>query len=407
MKITLRELPGTSRGYYALLAGLLLVTLLGLGAVWRMEHQGHIITGMNNQIVWGLPHVFAVFLVVAASGALNVASMASVFGKTQYKPLAPLSGLLAIALLLGGLTVLMLDLGRPDRLIVAMTHFNFKSIFALNIFLYSGFMGFVIAYLWTMMERSMNRYTPLAGLLAFVWRLALTTGTGSIFGFLVARQAYDSALLAPLFVALSLSYGLAVFLLVLMLACHGGNRPLGDALLARLVRLQVIFIAAGLYFVLVHHLTNLYFTKHHDFERFILIEGGVYTTLFWLGQVLLGSVLPLVLLLHPRIGQLRLRIAASAALVVAGGFAQMYVTIIGGQAFALVLFPGRQVSSSFYDGVVGSYSPSLPEWLLGLGGVAIAGLIVLLALKLLGFLPDRLDDAALLDASTPHAVANA
>ena len=407
MKITLRELQGSSPGYYLLLAALALVTLLGLGAFWVMEHQGHIVTGMSNQIVWGLPHVFAVFLVVAASGALNVASMASVFGKTEFKPLAPLSALLALALLLGGLTVLMLDLGRPDRLIVAMTHFNFKSIFALNIFLYSGFMGFVIAYLWTMMERRMNRYTPLAGLFAFVWRIALTTGTGSIFGFLVARQAYDSALLAPLFIALSLSYGLAVFLLVLMLACHGSGRPLGDALMARFARLQVIFIAAGLYFVLVYHLTNLYFTKHHDFERFILLEGGIYTAMFWLGQVLLGGVLPLVLLLHPRIGQLRLRIAASATLVVAGGFAQMYVTIIGGQAFPLVLFPGRQVSSSFYDGVVNSYTPSLPEWLLGFGGIAIAGLIVLLALKFLGFLPDRLDDAALQTSSTTQAAASA
>ena len=186
MKITLRQLQGNSPGYYLLLGALGLVTLLGLRAVWIMEHQGHIVTGMNNQIVWGLPHVFAVFLVVAASGALNVASMASVFGKTEFKPLAPLSGLLAVALLLGGLAVLMLDLGRPDRLIIAMTHFNFKSIFALNIFLYSGFMGLVIAYLWTMMERRMNRYTPLAGLFAFVWRIALTTGTGSIFGFLVA-----------------------------------------------------------------------------------------------------------------------------------------------------------------------------------------------------------------------------
>lgn len=394
MKIALRELHGNSPGYYLLLGGLALVTLIGLGAAWYMEHHGHIVTGMTNQIVWGLPHVFAVFLVVAASGALNVASMASVFGKTELKPLAPLSGLLAIALLLGGLTVLLLDLGRPDRLIVAMTHFNFKSIFALNIILYSGFMGIVIAYLWTMMERSMNRYTPLAGLFAFVWRIALTTGTGSIFGFLVARQAYDSALLAPLFIALSLSYGLAVFILVLMLACQGSGRPLGDALLARFARLQVIFIAAGLYFVLVYHLTNLYFTKHHDFERFILLEGGLYTALFWLGQILLGSVLPLVLLLHPRIGQMRRRIAASALLVVGGGFAQMYVTIIGGQAFPLVLFPGRQVSSSFYDGVVNAYLPSLPEWLLGFGGIAVAGLIVLLALKFLGFLPERLDDAA-------------
>ncbi len=406
MKIALRELQGSSPGYHALLAVLALVTLLALGAVSVMEHQGHIVTGMNNQIVWGLPHVFAVFLVVAASGALNVASMASVFGKTEFKPLAPLSGLLALALLLGGLTVLMLDLGRPDRVVVAMTHFNFKSIFALNIFLYSGFMGLVIAYLWTMMERRMNRYTPLAGLLAFVWRLALTTGTGSIFGFLVARQAYDSALLAPLFIALSLSYGLAVFLLVLLLACRGSGRPLGDALMARFARLQIIFIAAGLYFVLVYHLTNLYFAKHHDFERFILVDGGVYAILFWFGQVLLGGVLPLLLLLHPRIGEMRLRLAASAVLVVGGGLAQMYVTIIGGQAFPLVLFPGRQVSSSFYDGVVNSYAPSLPEWLLGFGGLAIAGLIVTLALKVLRFLPERLDDAALHTGGAKPAVAS-
>lgn len=406
MKITLSEIKGTSPGYYLLLGFLCLAALLGLGAVWFMEHNGHIVTGMNNQTVWGLPHVFAVFLVVAASGALNVASMASVFGKTEFKPLAPLSGLLALALLLGGLTVLMLDLGRPDRLIVAMTYYNFKSIFALNIFLYSGFMGFVIVYLWTMMERRMNRFTPLAGLFAFVWRMALTTGTGSIFGFLVARQAYDSALLAPLFIALSLSYGLAVFLLVLMLAFKGSGRPLGDALLARFARLQVIFIAAGLYFVLVYYLTNLYFTRHHDYDRFILLDGGLYTTLFWLGPVLLGGVLPLVLLLHPRIGQMRKRIAACAALVVGGGFAQMYVTIIGGQAFPLVLFPGRQVSSSFYDGVVNSYSPSLPEWLLGFGGVAIVGLIVMLALKVMGFLPVRLDDAALQDSGATHAAAS-
>ena len=108
-----------------------------------------------------------------------------------------------------------------------------------------------------------------------------------------------------------------------------------------------------LYFVLVYHLTNLYFTKHHDFERFILLDGGIYTALFWVGQMVLGGIAAAwCLLLHPRIGELRGRIAPAALLVVGGGFAQMYVTIIGGQAFPLVLFPGRQVSSSFHDGVV-------------------------------------------------------
>src|SRR5512139_3427736 len=189
------EIEGRSGGYLALLAVLGALVLAGLGAAWTMEHNGHYITGMSNRIVWGTPHVFAVFLIVAASGALNVASIASVFGRELYKPLARLSTLLA-----GGLAVLVLDLGRPERLIVAMTHYNFKSIFAWNIFLYTGFFAIVALYLWTMFERRMNDYSKRAGLLAFLWRLILTTGTGSIFGFLVAREPYNSALLAPLFI---------------------------------------------------------------------------------------------------------------------------------------------------------------------------------------------------------------
>ena len=65
------------------------------------------------------------------------------------------------------------------------------------------------------------------GLLAFLWRLTLTTGTGCIFGFLVARESYDSALYAPMFIIMSFSFGLAVFILVLMArTCGGSFRPL-------------------------------------------------------------------------------------------------------------------------------------------------------------------------------------
>ncbi|HJW11203.1 MAG TPA: NrfD/PsrC family molybdoenzyme membrane anchor subunit [Albitalea sp.] len=392
MSTALRELHDTGRGWLLAFGALGLVAAGGLSAAAYMEHHGHIVTGMDNQIVWGLPHVFAVFLIVAASGALNVASMASVFGKTEVKPLAPLSGLLAMALLVGGLAVLMLDLGRPDRLIVAMTHYNFKSIFAWNVFLYTGFLAIVAAYLWTMLERRMNAHSAKVGLLAFVWRLALTTGTGSIFGFIVARQAFDSALLAPLFVTLSLAYGLAVFLLVLLAIFKGTGRPLGDALLQRLARLLAIFVAAGLYFVIVQHLTGLYFTKQHAFERFILVDGGVHTLLFWAGQVFVGGVLPLVLLLKAT--PTRSAIVAASALVVAGAFAQMYVTIIGGQAYPMPLFPGKTVvASSFFDGQIATYAPSLPEAALGVGGFALALALAAFALKVLPFLPQSLSDA--------------
>ncbi|MBD3661083.1 MAG: polysulfide reductase NrfD, partial [Arenibacter algicola] len=208
-----KEIEGTGMDFYALFGWLAVFVAAGLGASYYMEHHGHVVTGMNNAIVWGMPHVFAIFLIVAASGALNVASISSVFGRTTYKPLARLSALMAVALLAGGLMVLVLDLGRPDRLIIAMTHYNFKSIFAWNIILYNGFFVIVLAYLWMMMERRMTPYAKKICLAAFVWRLVLTTGTGSIFGFLVARQGYDAAIMAPLFIAMSFAFGLAIFIL--------------------------------------------------------------------------------------------------------------------------------------------------------------------------------------------------
>ncbi|MGB5648791.1 MAG: NrfD/PsrC family molybdoenzyme membrane anchor subunit, partial [Sedimenticolaceae bacterium] len=146
-KIHYREWGIESPRYWALLAVLAAIVAVGGFAVLYMEHEGHWVTGMTNQIVWGTPHVFAIFLIVAASGALNVASIGSVFGQKMYKPLARLSGLLAMTLLVGGLLILVLDLGQPGRLIVAMTTYNFKSIFAWNIYLYVGFLFIVAAYL--------------------------------------------------------------------------------------------------------------------------------------------------------------------------------------------------------------------------------------------------------------------
>lgn len=397
-QITYSEIKGTSKQFYLLVLLLAVFLLSALACAYYMEHNGHYVTGMTNQIVWGMPHVFAIFLIVAASGALNVASIGTVFGKSIYKPLGRLSGLLAVALLVGGLVVLVLDLGRPDRLIVAMTSYNFKSIFAWNIFLYVGFMLVVAAYLWVQMERRMNGFAKMAGLVAFIWRLILTTGTGAIFGFLVAREAYDSAIMAPLFIAMSFSFGLAVYILVLLATYRGSGREIGDVVMRKLGRLLGIFIASVLYFTALQHLTNLYAAEHTAVERFILMDGGVYTALFWIGQVILGGLLPLFLVFRPvsvdkEHSNSGLILASS--LVIIGGFAQVYVIVIGGQAFPLNLFPGMEVSSSFHDGMISAYAPSLPEIGLGLGGVALTGLIVLFGIKLLRFLPASLANAAI------------
>ncbi|MBL4805690.1 MAG: polysulfide reductase NrfD [Rhodobacteraceae bacterium] len=391
-RIVYRELKSTPQvwGMLALLAG-----FIGAAAasVLYVEHHGHIVTGMTNQIVWGLPHVFAIFLIVAASGALNVSSIGSVFGKTAYKPVARLSSLLAMALLMGGLAVLVLDLGRPDRLIVAMTKYNFRSIFAWNVLLYTGFLAVVGVYLYAQMARGVHSFAlRTAGTVAFLWRLALTTGTGSIFGWLVARPGYDAAIMAPMFIAMSFAFGLAFFLIVMTWTCRMTTRVFSPELRTRQARLLGVFVAVVVYFTIIQHLSNIYVAEHTGYERFILLEGGLYTWLFWGAQIGLGSIVPMILLFHPKLDTKFGYVILAALLVVLGGFAQLYVIIVGGQAYPMDMFPGLEVSSSFYDGVVSQYSPSIYEWALGIGGVALTLFVTGLGMKFLRILPDNLTD---------------
>ncbi len=385
-----RELKATP-GVWQMAALLLAFLAAAAGAWFYMEHHGHAVTGMDNQIVWGLPHVFAIFLIVAASGALNVASIASVFGQTAYKPMARFSSLLAITLLVGGLAIVVLDLGRADRLIVAMTTYNFSSIFAWNVLLYNGFIAVVAVYLVMQMMRRLDyKWVRLAGLVAFLWRLALTTGTGSIFGWLVARPGYDAAIMAPLFIVMSFSFGLAMFILVTLALFKLNNRPFGDQLLMRMGRLLGIFAAAVLYFTVVQHLTNLYAAEHGGVERFILLEGGIYTLLFWGVQVIVGGLIPIALVfLNPS----RSSTILAAILVVIGGFAQVYVIVIGGQAYPLEIFPGYEVLEGWHEGVVNPYTPSIWELMLGLGGVALALFAAGVGAKVLRVLPTNLSDS--------------
>jgi molybdopterin-containing oxidoreductase family membrane subunit len=371
------------RALFALAAAL---ALAGLGAAWYMEEHGHVVTGMNNQIVWGMPHVFAIFMIVAASGVLNVASIGTVFGQAGYKSRGPLSGLLSIALLAGGLAVLMLDLGRPERVIVAATHYNPTSVFAWNMLLYPGMFTIVAIYLWLLLERHLQRFAWTAGFAAFIWRIVLTTGTGTIFAFLIARQAYGTAVLPPLFVILSFAWGLAVFLLAQAVLRPTPARAPVAAIELRMRRLLGVFVAAALYFTAIYHLTNFYFSRQIAFERFILSDGGIHPLLFWFGYVAAGSLLPLVLLYHARFAA-RIWLIVAALLVIAGAFAFLFVFIIGGQAWPLELAPGYATSSSFGDGQVATYIPRWPEWLLGVSGVAIASLIAAVGARLLPFLP--------------------
>jgi molybdopterin-containing oxidoreductase family membrane subunit len=169
------------------------------------------------------------------------------------------------------------------------------------------------------------------------------------------------------------------------------GRPTPIPVRRRMGHLLALFVATVLLLVAAYHLTHLYFAKQSAFARFILVDGGVYPQLFWWGYVVAGSVVPLVLLWHPRFATAAHTLVA-ALLVTAGAFALLYVFIIGGQAVPLEMFPGFEVTSSFADGSIAAYAPSLPEVALGLGGMGIAFLVALVGVRVLDFAPH--DDAA-------------
>ena len=164
------------------------------------------------------------------------------------------------------------------------------------------------------------------------------------------------------------------------------EKTLDPAILNRTKNLLGVFVIGSLYMVATYHFVNLYFAQQTDFEHFILRDGGVYPSLFWWGYIVLGNLLPLLLLYVPGLGKTKCVIAASL-LVVLGGFALLYVFIIGGQAFPLNIFPGYQVTSTFGDGQIASYNPSLYEILLGFGGLAIAFIITTVSVRVLNFMP--------------------
>jgi len=179
------------------------------------------------------------------------------------------------------------------------------------------------------------------------------------------------------------------------------GRVLGDKLVARLKNLLGIFILGMLFFTFVYHITKLYGTKYHGVEAFFLLNGGVYTMTFWLGHVLIGIVLPLGLMFCPKFSPSRTALAIACGLVVVGGLATMYTIIVGGQAYQLEMFPGMTVLNEGYGAEVAKiakYCPTVPEFLLGLGGFGVAMLATAIGIRMLKFLPETLADEGVSEA---------
>ena len=100
-----------------LLIGVLLVFIaIGLVALFQQIFIGHIVTGMRDNVIWGLYIVnFIFFIGISYAGAI-LSGMLYLFNVSWRRPIVRISGLLTIAAGIIGPVFILLCIGRLDRL---------------------------------------------------------------------------------------------------------------------------------------------------------------------------------------------------------------------------------------------------------------------------------------------------
>ncbi|VAX25270.1 hypothetical protein MNBD_NITROSPINAE04-411 [hydrothermal vent metagenome] len=387
MKIRYRRIEGRSKEYYVFMAVSGAIALMAPVSAYILFLKGHNITGMNNQVPWGMPIVMAVYLIGASAGSLVLSALSSVFGKNEYKPFSRMASLLAILLIVSALMAIIMDWGRPDRVLVPFFHFQPRSMFSLNAILYNAYMGVGFLYLLAQFKEN-EKWTKILGLAAVFIAIGVHSGTGAIFGFVYVRELYNSPLLAPSFIAAALSSGTAMMIIVLYHTFKATGRKLDDKLMYSLAKLMGVFILVVAYFIFIENATRSYAPKNYEAASFLLLHGGKYTAYFWIGLIFMGLLAPALIVFNKSTNRSIKWILGASWMQLIGVLFERYIIVIPAQIMPIEFFPDKEiVSSSFLDGQYAHYSVSLIEWTYSLGLIGVVVFGYGLAIRLWPMLP--------------------
>jgi Ni/Fe-hydrogenase subunit HybB-like protein len=379
------SIDGKARGYRIAVVVLAVLALSGLIAFVISYIQGHQVFGGSNVIPWGMPIVLTIYLIGLSAGSLILSSLTYVFGKEEYRPIARIAVFLAIVLIFGAMLSIAVDLGRPEkfwRLFMFFYLNNMKSLFAINGILYGGYFVISLVYLGIVMANQMKA-ARIMGIVAVGWAVLVHMGTGAIFGFIAAREAWFSPIKPLEFLAAALASGMALLIVAVVLTLLFSGRNVKKEMVASLGRLLVMFIIVLLVLIIVDKLTHLY-SPHREATLYML--AGHYSWIFWGLQIGMGAVIPLAVLFNPRLSHTIRWVALAATSVVIGVFFERYYLVIPGAAYPQPYYPGK------IEGVWGalsSFALTPVEMVLSVGMIALLGLLFMLGLKYLELLPAK------------------
>jgi Ni/Fe-hydrogenase subunit HybB-like protein len=211
--------------YYAWMGLLTAVCLLGLNAYCRQFAQGLVVTGMSDEVSWGVYIANFTFLVGVAAAAVMMVIPVYIYKNEDLHDLVIFGELLAVAAILMCLAFVTVDLGRPDRfwhLIPGIGQFNFpKSMLSWDVLVLNGYLllnvhicGYLLYCRYRKVKPAKWFYIPFV-FIAIVWAVSIHTVTAFLYVGLGGRPFWNSAIVGPRFLASAFTAGPALIILAM------------------------------------------------------------------------------------------------------------------------------------------------------------------------------------------------
>ena len=370
--------------FYAWMTFLTALFLVGANAWAHQVSQGMITTHMTDHVSWGLYIANFTFMVGLAAGGVMMVIPAYLYHDRRMHDVVIIGELLAIAAIVMCLMFVVADLGRPDRfwhLIPWIGQFNFPmSMLTWDVIVLNGYLllnlhicGYLLYTRYLGRQPNPKWYVPFV-VLSIVWAISIHTVTAFLYCGLGGRPFWNSALLAPRFLASAFVSGPAFIILamhVMRKSMHvsGLERPIGT--LVQIIRVTLLI---NLLMVISELFTEFYTGGAHISSARYLFFGlhGHNGLVPWIWTAIGLDIAAAVLFLSPKALSPNRRWLLILACVMA--FVGAWIE----KGMGLIV-PGF-IPSTLHEIV--EYSPSLLEWKVTVGIWAFGMMVFTVALKM-------------------------
>ena len=211
--------------YYTWMGVLTLFCLLGLNAYAKQFVHGLIVTGMSDEVSWGVYIANFTFLVGVAAAAVMMVIPVYIYNNEELHDLVIFGELLAVAAIIMCLAFVTVDLGRPDRfwhLVPFIGQFNFPaSMLSWDVIVLNGYLllnvhicGYLLYCRYQKKMPAKWFYVPFV-FIAIVWAISIHTVTAFLYVGLGGRPFWNSSIVGPRFLASAFTAGPALIILAI------------------------------------------------------------------------------------------------------------------------------------------------------------------------------------------------